>query len=447
MSEHLRLFFLSLSPDKVTDAFLYVMLAIALITILCRLISVARGFVSHAPSLMTSLGILGTFTGIIIGLFDFSLNDIDQSIAQLLEGLKTAFITSVVGIGLAIVLNIMLRVFPHKASNQSVGFHELQHSLEQIQHTLEVGQRLHNDTLATFLERLSVKASETIVSEMHQVVENFNQRIELQFGENMTQFGKNFSEFDAMVHTLTEEYKRHEDRIAYWSEHCDAAVVGMVQVAKDLQTIHTKLEGLPQFMESSQALIDQAKTQIETVNTQLSNYQTLSQEVSKVMPELGERIDHFVSGIDIVQDIMTGDMKQALVAIHQQSDLLGAQITAISGAFEKMSSLDADFIQSLVAETTTTHRNSMQELAIAQAQTHQEMTDSLSHIIRRSLNESEGVITKQYALIERRMEREIDEVMGTMGQALATISGQFTRDYQQLVDQMQRVMERTRELS
>src|SRR5690606_19842245 len=55
-----------------------------------------------APGLLTTLGILGTFVGISIGLANFDANDIDGSIPPLLDGLKTAFITSIVGIALSI---------------------------------------------------------------------------------------------------------------------------------------------------------------------------------------------------------------------------------------------------------------------------------------------------------------------------------------------------------
>lgn len=74
------------------------------------LISIALGFGIYAhwakkyapirhyiPTFMTSLGILGTFLGIVIGLVQFDTNNIDRSIPFLLEGLKTAFLTSIVG--------------------------------------------------------------------------------------------------------------------------------------------------------------------------------------------------------------------------------------------------------------------------------------------------------------------------------------------------------------
>ncbi|MCD6162089.1 MAG: MotA/TolQ/ExbB proton channel family protein, partial [candidate division Zixibacteria bacterium] len=56
------------------------------------------------PTILTSIGILGTFMGIFIGLWNFNVNAVQESIPQLLEGLKIAFMTSIVGIFSALII-------------------------------------------------------------------------------------------------------------------------------------------------------------------------------------------------------------------------------------------------------------------------------------------------------------------------------------------------------
>ncbi|MCQ3830228.1 MotA/TolQ/ExbB proton channel family protein [Microbulbifer elongatus] len=440
MSEFLRSVFVALSPDAVTEGFLSVMLVLFALALVCRFLRRAVEFVEQAPGLLTSLGILGTFTGVIIGLFEFSLADIDQSIANLLDGLKTAFITSVCGIGLSIVLRALTRFIPMPGDNApQTELADIQQTLQQLQGAMVEGQERQLKQSEAQLAHFSEQVSQALVAQMEQVVTRFNERVENQFGENMTRFGDNFAEFDRMVETLTREYKAHEERVEYWSEHCDTAVMGLVQVARDLQQIHQQLAEVPQFFEGMQGVNTQAREQMQALNEQLERYRGVSAQMQDVLPHLGERIDQFVQGIDVVQQVMTSDMKQSLVSIAKQSELLGAQIEAVSGAFEKMSSLDADFIQGLVQESITTHRNGMQELALQQARTHKEMVDALTHVIRKSMGDAENSIGKQYQLVERKMEEEVEGVIAAMGQALATISGQFTRDYRQLVAQMQRL--------
>jgi len=66
---------------------------------------------------IVSLGVLGTFLGIAIGLFHFDVSDVKTSLPLLLEGLKTAFITSGVGIFFSIIISINK---PFKQNNSEV---------------------------------------------------------------------------------------------------------------------------------------------------------------------------------------------------------------------------------------------------------------------------------------------------------------------------------------
>ena len=55
---------------------------------------------------IVSVGVLGTFVGIFIGLQGFNPADIINSVNEILVGLKTAFFTSIVGMGVATILSI-----------------------------------------------------------------------------------------------------------------------------------------------------------------------------------------------------------------------------------------------------------------------------------------------------------------------------------------------------
>ncbi|QIZ70514.1 hypothetical protein [Oxynema aestuarii] len=77
---------------------------------------IPRGPVYFAPTLLTALGVLGTFTGIYLGLQNVSLDAIDetetllQTSTQLLGGMKLAFSTSLWGLGSASVFMIILAI-------------------------------------------------------------------------------------------------------------------------------------------------------------------------------------------------------------------------------------------------------------------------------------------------------------------------------------------------
>lgn len=52
---------------------------------------------AYMPVLTATMGVLGTFIGIYMGLHSFDVNNISVSVPGLLEGMKTAFLTSIVG--------------------------------------------------------------------------------------------------------------------------------------------------------------------------------------------------------------------------------------------------------------------------------------------------------------------------------------------------------------
>ena len=58
-------------------------------------------------SQIISVGVLGTFVGIFIGLQGFDPSDIINSVNDILVGLKTAFFTSIMGMSVATILSII----------------------------------------------------------------------------------------------------------------------------------------------------------------------------------------------------------------------------------------------------------------------------------------------------------------------------------------------------
>lgn len=71
------------------------------------------GIIRTAPQLMVGLGIFGTFLGLSFGLYDLNISELDQiqdSIKVLIEGMKTAFYTSVVGMFCSLLFLLIERV-------------------------------------------------------------------------------------------------------------------------------------------------------------------------------------------------------------------------------------------------------------------------------------------------------------------------------------------------
>lgn len=72
-----------------------------------------QGLVMQIPGVLTGLGILGTFIGLIMGISTIGFSSVEaalESVATLLGGIETAFYTSIAGVILSIIFNILYRL-------------------------------------------------------------------------------------------------------------------------------------------------------------------------------------------------------------------------------------------------------------------------------------------------------------------------------------------------
>ncbi len=85
------------------------------IIVILFFLSVGKNAKRNYKNEIVSLGVFGTFVGIAIGLYHFDVTDIKISMPLLLDGLKTAFITSGVGIFFSIIISIFKPIKSNKS--------------------------------------------------------------------------------------------------------------------------------------------------------------------------------------------------------------------------------------------------------------------------------------------------------------------------------------------
>ena len=107
MNQIFESFLLNRTASGITEFFLLLIFVCLVGAVVMAWRGTAPRFTAYAPTLLTSLGILGTFTGIVIGLLNFDPAQLDASIGKLLDGLKTAFITSITGMGAGILFKVL----------------------------------------------------------------------------------------------------------------------------------------------------------------------------------------------------------------------------------------------------------------------------------------------------------------------------------------------------
>lgn len=158
-----------------------------------------RGILEMIPDILTSLGILGTFVGLVMGLRSFDPSGYEQmagSITPLINGIKVAFITSIYGISLSLAFSFNLR---SEFANLSTLVEEFldayylnvrpPYEVDSLSRLLE-GQKsreeMTKDLTTVFVEQMAKSFEEVITPAYSRMTDGINHVVE-SFTQSQTQ--------------------------------------------------------------------------------------------------------------------------------------------------------------------------------------------------------------------------------------------------------------------
>ncbi len=359
---------IDIMSDSLTNPInLTIVLAIAILAIIDVV------FKKDLKSQIVSLGVLGTFIGIFMGLQDFNPANMKDSINTILIGLKTAFFTSIVGMGVALFLSVLQRIFTvnlDDSTEQSKILLEISSKLDSLEkldnadgndrvigelerlRTIEIDSRdimkevsikldslerlktverdivvlqglikeqteswsrdseallfvldghfkKMNQSLEIAIEKLSKGATEEIINALKQVIEEFNQELQSQFGENFVKLN------ESVVNLLKwqDNYKTHIENI---DNHLQLSNLSIEKSKDSFEIIASKNEDVLMIYAQLQEIIFTYDKQIEELGKHLKTYSNLSSSAENMFSSITNNIsktkDEFSSLTQHIKD-------------------------------------------------------------------------------------------------------------------------------------------------
>ena len=221
-------------------------------------IHVHKKLLEMVPDIFTSLGILGTFLGLVWGLRDFQPTDysaMTSSVEALVEGIKVAFLTSIYGISFSIIYTFGMKGEYSSMTEELQGFLEKFHSY--VMPTAENESR-----------NLLLASQKLQTSAMKQMAEQFSVKMADSFEKVITPtFKKMNDSLDTLVDSVT---RCQEDAV---KEILDAF----------LKEMNASFE--TQFADFGKALTQLKDAQTDNVNYTTNLYQAMSKQLSDAYVE------------------------------------------------------------------------------------------------------------------------------------------------------------------
>ena len=235
---------------------------------------VHKKILEMAPDIFTSLGILGTFIGLVWGLKSFepsSYETMTTSVSTLVEGIKVAFLTSIYGIAFALIYSSGMKSVYAGMDEKLQGFLEKFHLY--VLPTAESESR--NLMLAS--QKVQTKAMKQMAEQLtSQMADSFEKAI------NPT-----FQKMNESLEILTESVTRCQE--------------DMVQ--EILRSFLREMNGSfkMQFKDFNEALVQLKKAQKETADYTTRLYQSMSDQLNESYARQSESMKEIVYELGRIQ--------------------------------------------------------------------------------------------------------------------------------------------------
>lgn len=551
----------------VTNVFFGLIASFFVIALVCYKTDKLRSLTHYTPNLLTSLGMLGTFIGIVIGLLHFDPEDIDGSISLLLGGLQTAFMTSLFGMAMTITYKIITglpwlqpkadvasgpgeigpehihqllreqndnlaslhqaiagddsdtltgqirllrqhqddnhKALTKEASRQAEAAEALGQHAEVQRERFDDFARELSTQMHDFAEMMSKSATEQVINALKEVIQDFNNQLTEQFGEN-------FKALDASVKSLVEWQENYRQQLGEMRDHYAQGVTAITQTEASVAAISDKATAIPETMSGLETLLTTTQHQLDDLESHLGAFKDMRDRAVEAVPEIRRQVEETVTEINqaaqsAAQELMTGsasmkdELLQGSARLNQEmiegasglNDRYNRVHESLQGTSDQLSSQSDKIAQSLedaykdlnarISDMTThlttnseqltrtlseageethnqlrqAHGQSRELLESVQSQ-HRQALESASAQYQRELSAAQqqlnGVlkevvqstgksVSDQVGTLDQGMQEELSRSLTQMGNQLAQITGRFTQDYQQLTNEMHKVVQ------
>ena len=419
---------------------------------------------------LATLGVLGTFTGILIGLLDFNVERIDESVPSLLTGLKVAFTTSIVGIASSILFRLVRTIAPapaeageatpeeifsvlreirddgrqNAAASQeqmdqlrkaisSEGDSSLLTQVQKLRTTIQDGQSELVKEFRQFAEHMVENNQKAIVEALEEVIRDFNQNLTEQFGEN-------FKELNSAVASLVEWQDNYRQHVEALQSRLDAAVSSIEHAQTALAKVEEHSAQIPPAIEKLEPALAGMNNQSDLLQANLDAIAQLREKAVEAFPVIEANLEKLTSEL-------SNSVREAVA--KSQASLESSQKN-----FEQLSTgygtllTSAEEAQSSLSKGVSDAMSQMNERATQEFARHGELIEAAAAEAQKAIQEtwasSSEKINQQFSDFDKQMQQELQRALEALGSNLASLSEKFVADYTPLTEKLRDLVNASR---
>lgn len=360
--------------------------------------------VRHAPSILTSLGIFGTFLGIAFGLMGFDSAEIETSVPVMIDGLGVAVWSSIVGILGALSIRFRhalksIRLESGETQKQASvtdlnnAIAELNTNLDQLRSESRADANALLESSRSYQSQMVTANTDALTTALATVMTEFNSRIEVQYGENFQKFNESLGQ------------------LLQWQQSYSSQLSEMLKA-------------------------QQAST--EVINLASRSYEEMishSQEFNRVAAGLGELLkglEHQTSNLEGYLSGLSGLVGQASEGLPALGDYVSELTLKLSTSIEQNNESLTQVLSQAARDISGTVEQVTHSLADSVNQAHSGLAEHVQEMTNKT--------DQQMRLLDESMEKELNQALQTFGYQLTALSEKFVNDYVPLTDKLRELL-------
>ena len=453
---------------------------------------------SMLGNIASTIGVLGTFVGISIGLWKFNPNDITSSVPLLLSGMKIAFATSIIGMTASILMKYITLKNEDEENIDDIMelFNTMIAESRNVNTTLIENQKQTENVLNKVSEIWSSHQENLIVELKSEILSLNNNTISKQeelIGE-FKKLGECFTLLNSGVNDLLTWQENYKETIEITTKELETVIKtihnadeSIESISKNSSLIKENNENLSEVLkeinkaqnviiESNKSIIEisnTAKESIPQINEHFTNIDNRTKESTAYLQTLiSENINSIKSYLEtITEDVLSKTtqsiyennrqfkyeisehISQCKMLIYSLKDLIpdiNEHLLSTQKRFNKTlihfneevqnsfkeNTLEINKQIQLLKENTANINNTLDDTISESTKRLENITVATSNQIKTMAEEMEKLCTRKIEKLDNTLIEEFTDVLSCLAGQLVTISEGFSEDYYRLLDEL-----------
>ena len=449
-------------------------------------------------NIASTIGVLGTFVGISIGLWKFNPNDITSSVPLLLSGMKIAFATSIIGMAASIFMKYIALKNEDEENIDDIMelFNTMIAESRNVNNTLIENQKQTENVLNKVSE-IWASHQENLTVELKSEILNLNNNTISKQEELIGEFkklGECFTLLNSGVNNLLTWQENYKETIENTTKELEIVIQtihnadeSIESISKNSSLIKENNENLSEVLkeinktqnviiDSNKSIIEisnTAKESIPQINEHFTNIDNRTKESTAYLQTLiSENLNNIKSYLEkITEDVLSKTtqsiyennrqfkyeisehISQCKMLIYSLKDLIpdiNEHLLSTQKRFNKTlihfneevqnslreNTLEINKQVQLLKENTANINNTLDDTISESTKRLENITVATSNQIKTMAEEMEKLCVRKIEKLDNTLIEEFTDALSCLAGQLVTISEGFSEDYYRLLEEL-----------